>query len=420
MALRAVVFGLTGVLTDDDPGDKSTGFAGERGAALTAEVRELFDYLREKKIRPIVLSNRNWRFTHNANGRQLTIDEFIAEAYGEAKLYVANRGDLPHKPQKECIEALLKLENLQRHEVIYVGNSTQDFRTAVNSGLLYLNAIWDKKESDYGFVFESPREIIRFIDLFALKEHHWFYALDNLVSLRSLAPFSTYKQAYAEYSAAAREAAKQGTPQRHFFLNSTVASLYFSGLMANVDRIACVPGHNRGFGNPAMNDVLEIVGDIFGKKYLPDLIVRHTDTPGQRKTRNTGGEPDPVTQLNSIHLTRKPLKNGTERYKTPVKLKDQAVLVFDDFCTRGYSFEAARLFLEKAGARVMLVSWLKTINSDYTVVHYDRDFDPYAPLTVTAKDVGTKVTPYLSGIVDNDAPAELTADFRRFVKWKRK
>jgi hypothetical protein len=420
VALRAVIFGLTGVLTDDDPGDKSTGLAGERGDALTAEVRELFDYLREKKIRPIVLSNRNWTFTDNTNGRHYTIDEFVATAYGEAKLYVANRGDLPHKPQKECIEALLKLENLERHEVIYVGNSTKDFRTAVNSGLLYLNAVWDKKESDYGFVFESPRDIIRFIDLFALKTHPWFYALEKPVRYRSLAPFSTFKEAYAQYSAAARAAAKQGTPQRHFFLNSTVASLYFSGMMADVDRIACIPGHHVGYGNPAMNDVLQIVGKVFATKYLPDLIVRHMDTPGQRNTRNTGGEPEPVTQINSIYLTKHPLKNETDRYSDPIKLKGQTVLVFDDFCTRGYSFEAARMFLERAGAHVMEVSWLKTINRDYTVVKYDKSFDPYSPLTVDRSEIRTQAIPYVRGIVDHEAPAELTADFQRFVNWKRR
>jgi predicted amidophosphoribosyltransferase len=415
--LKALIFGLEGVLIKDVAGLPDTGLVSARKDQIRAELRQVFEFLRSKGVRPIVLSNRNWKFS--GAGKSLTLDEALSQMYGPLKLYVTTRGDLPaFKPRRESIEALLRLEQLQAHEVAMVGMSQKDFRTAANSNLLFLNATWDRRETQYGFVFESPAEIIRFVELFALKEHPWFYQIDEPVCYRSLGPYSTWYEEWREYSEAAERALKRVTEDRHFFLNTVVASLYFTGLIQKVDKIACIPGHEAGYGNPAMNDSLTLVGKIFRKNYVPDLIVRHGSARSQRMERRARREPTPEAQFTSIHLTKFPLKSGEQRYLTPIKLRDKTILIFDDFTTHGYSFEAARYFLKQAGAEVVLVSCLKTIRRGYRVIQLARQFDPYRPLTLSPGELRWRELSYDQYVVDPDAPMELSEDFERFKNWQ--
>src|SRR5690348_8878435 len=100
MALQAVLFGLEGVLLRDSKGDQTTGLGQDSSGKLKAEVRKLFDFLRSKDVRPIIVANRNW--TIRVNGQPKPLDEALKSVYGDLKVYVANRGDMPRKPQAAC------------------------------------------------------------------------------------------------------------------------------------------------------------------------------------------------------------------------------------------------------------------------------------------------------------------------------
>jgi hypothetical protein len=418
MPLKALIFSIDGVLLKDASGASNTGLVSARRDQIRLELRQVFDFLRTKGVRPIVLSNRDWRFT--GDGPPTTLDDVLRQRFGDHKLYVVARGDLPAPKQTaESIRALLELEQLEPREVAMLGVSLMDFRAAVNSNLLFLNANWDRREIDYGFVFQTPAEVMRFIDVFALKEHPWFYRIDQPLTYRSLGPYSTWADDSRIYSAAAEQALKRVTDDRHFFLNTLVASLYFTGLIQGVDKIACVPRHQIGYGNPAMDETLALVGRIFRKNYIPDLIVRHADAPSQRSERIARREPAPEAQFNSIHLTKHPLKKGTERYAAPVRLHSQRILVFDDFTTQGYTFEAVRHFLKQAGATAVLVSVLKTVRRGYRVISLDRSFDPYRPLSLNAGVLRWDELPYDEHVADTNAPMELSEDFERFRSWRQ-
>lgn len=409
MALKAVLFGLEGVLIKD---------RGNLGSSIVGDLRRLFDYLRANNIEPIILSNRDWVITNPRTDATSEIDGFLNERYGPHTLYVTTRMGLPPKPSRAAAGTVLSKHELSSSEVIYIGNSEIDFRTAINSDLLFINAIWERQEVGYGFVLSSPSEVGRFISAFGLKQHPWYYQIDDPIQYRSMAPFSTHWEDYREYSLAARQAAKTGTPERHFFLKSLVASLHFSGLTDDINYIACYPGHKPGFGNPFMDDVLAILGDCFRANYIPDLIVRRTQAPKSQLLRIRGRDPDPLSQLNTICLTKLPLRQPGKRYKTPVRLSGKTVLVIDDFCTEGYSLEAARLFLEEAGANVILVSWLKTINRGYNILGLRKKFDPYKPQQFDRSDLTIKVLPYGRYIVDNIAPEELKQAFEQYRTWQ--
>jgi hypothetical protein len=405
MTLKAVVFGLEGVLINSEDGLTSQ---------ATKELKDLFALLRSKSILPVVFTNRNWVLTHKKTGEKTPVAKMLVSLFGEHTFVLTTQEGIPPKPQRAAIEGLLDKLGMETNEVIYVGRSMTDFRTAINGGLLFLNAVWTKKEVPYGFECNLPSQIGEFVTLYCLKKHPWYFSIDTPVTVRAMAPFSTLLEAYTQYSQFARQAAKTGTAERHFFTRSLVTSLYFSGLIPRVSYVACVPGHKPGYGNAAMDDVLTVLGQNFHKNYIPDLLVRHAEAPKSQSLRMNGQQPSPLSQLKTIVLTGKPIKKGTERYKNRLSLADKTVLVIDDFCTQGYSLEAARNFIEAAGGQAILVAWLKTINRDYEHVKVKAEFDPYQPQSFANKDITTKSLSYQAHIVDPAAPYELAGAFKKY------
>ena len=405
MPLRAVILGIDGVFFDTRDGGR------QAPEPIRSEIRRLFDSLRDIGVAIIVLSNRSFQ-VQDADGNTRPMRDHLKDVYGDLQLYETRAMGLPPKGSKKLMPRVLGELGLSSDETIYVGTTKWDLRTAVNAHLLFANAAWLQEDTPYGFVFRSPAAVRAFVDVVATRTHPWFYAIDNPVMFRSLAPFSTYRPDYELYSRAARRAAKVGSDEQDFFLQSLAWSIYVTKLRFNY--VACVPGHKRGFGNHVMDDALRVIAQIGGGKYLPDLIVRHTDAPKSQTVRQQQGEPSPLAQLNTICLTQLPMKTRETRYKHPVRIRGNRVLVVDDFCTAGYSLEACRAYLERAGAEVLAVSWLKTINVPYHVVKVMRDFDPYQQATFDINDIKTRQLPYSAHIADPAAPLELLRTFRRY------
>ena len=107
-------------------------------------------------------------------------------------------------------------------------------------------------------------------------------------------------------------------------------------------------------------------------------------------------------------------------YKTnPIK-PGKSVLVVDDICTQGNSFEAARLFVQAAGARAIALSWLKTINTHYNAISREVPIpDPYHPITVqdVLRRVPVVAHEYSSAINDVKATLDLAQVYRRYKTW---
>ncbi|MDK1358535.1 phosphoribosyl transferase, partial [Cronobacter sakazakii] len=81
-----------------------------------------------------------------------------------------------------------------------------------------------------------------------------------------------------------------------------------------------------------------------------------------------------------------------------------------------FSFESARAYIEATGARVILVSWLKTINTDISTLGQLPKFDAYKPNIFEKAPVG-KTHSYRDNIVDILAPTELTRLFSAYKNW---
>ncbi len=380
------------------------------------EVNKLITFFKKKGIDFVIHTNRGWY--HEENQKKENLKDYLTKMWGNFDyLCYAEDFNLSPKPQAASINNILKQKNWKATETLYIGASDSDMRTAVNGNILFLRATWWNNSTDYGFEFATPKDIARFIDTFCLRNHLWCHEInDGDFNFYALAPFSTMKPEYTLYSEDARSAAKKGLGHPDFWIGAIVSSLYFSGIHNQIDYVTVYPGHKVGFGNRVMNEAISIFGKCFRKKYLEDLIIRHTQSTKSQTARNSGIAIDHLNQLNTIYLNEHPKKSNTESYKKSPLGSGKTILVIDDITTMGYSLEAARAYIEKTGASVILASWLKTINRDIQRLKPLPEFNPYVPNTFTNAEI-EKTYGYKQNITNILAPDELTTIFKKFKDW---
>ncbi|WP_137552082.1 phosphoribosyl transferase, partial [Escherichia coli] len=371
-------------------------------------------YFRTKKIEFVVFTNRGWV----VGDERTPLEDVLQKHWGEFKyLCRAKDKSIPGKPTADATKYVLDLMGWESTETLYIGASINDMQTAVNGELLFLRATWWADKTDYGFEFSTPKDIARFIDTFCLREHLWCHEIhDGDFNFYALAPFSTMKEEYTLYSEDARAAAKHGLGHPEFWTSALISSLYFSGIHKMINYVSVYPGHKQGYGNNIMDEAISIFGKCFRKTYIPDLILRHTTSKKSQKARNEGVAIDHCNQLNTICLNSQPHRNPRTTYKKPPLGPGKTVLLIDDITTRGYSFESARAYIQRTGAKVILVSWLKTINTDISTLGELHDFNPYQANHFENVPLG-KSHSYRANIVDILAPAELTRLFSAYQQW---
>jgi hypothetical protein len=293
--------------------------------------------------------------------------------------------------------------------------------TAVNGKLLFLNALWHGKANPYGYHFNSPLDVARFVDCFCLGLDDWFWQIvDGNVRVYALGPFSTLSAQYVEakpYSAHARDTAKHLGGDATFWGRLLAASVYLSGLRDEIDYIAPYPGHSTNSEQPVISEALTILAKSLRKKYLADLIVRHTSAPKSQMLRMKGKAVDPLDQLNTIHLNPRPLKSDKgDVYVSPPLRRGKSILVVDDICTEGNAFETARAYTENTGAKAICLAWLKTPNRDYHSFSQRPKLKPYDANKLAS---APQRNPHWFShhIVARDASVDLNKVFARYYNW---
>jgi hypothetical protein len=388
---------------------------------LTTEVGQLIGWLRSNDVQPIFIGNHPW-IAKAADGSTKDLKVLLAEQWGEVPWYIAMNGDMPFKPTAGAMQHVLAKEGWQPHEAIYVGNTENDMRTAVNGNLLFLNALWHGEASPYGYQFDSPLDVARFVDCFCLGIDDWFWVLeDGDTRIYTLAPYSTMSAQYAEaqqYSTHARDTAKHLGGDATFWGRLLAASVYLSGLGDEIDYIAPYPGHSIESAQPVISEALTILAGSLRKKYLPDLIIRHTTAPKSQTARIQGNTVNPLDQLNTIRLNASPTKNRKgDLYAHPPIKPGKTVLVVDDICTEGNAFEAARAYIENTGAKTICLGWLKTIKKDYRAFSRRPKLKPYEVNKLTSAP--DRITHWFSQHIRNPhATGELGDVFERYYNWQ--
>jgi hypothetical protein len=387
---------------------------------LFGETIKLLRYLRHRGVEPVFISNHDWKVT--SAGTNKPFRSLLEEQLGPVGYYIGGRDGMPYKPRADSTGHILAEKGWTKREVIYVGNTQDDMKTAANRGLMFVNAMWHAAATPYGFQFDSPLDVARFIDCLCLGLDGWFWALEQgPLRVYSMAPFTTMSAKYAQahaYSANARATSKDGTGDANFWGRLLAARVYFSGLADEVNYITAYPGHAPTSKPTVIADALNILGQSLRKSYLPDLLIRHTKAVKSQTARASGGSVGIDNQITTIKLNTAPTRgvSGTP-YKTMPLKAGKTVLLVDDICTEGNSFEAGRAFIGAVGAATVCISWLKTINSDYhAVVPPFNISNPYMP-QIVKKPITTNTSWYSGSISSHAAPTDLADVYQRYFKW---
>ena len=408
--LKGAIFSLHDVLVTK----------GTINAPLFEETLRLLCYLKARGVEPVFIGNHDWAVT--SLGQSKPFRTLLEERLGPISYYIGGQNGMPYKPRADSTAHILSEKGWQRNEVLYVGNTTDDMKTAANGGLMFVNVMWHGVASPYGFQFDSPRDVARFVDCICLGLDGWFWALEQGdLRVYALAPFTTLSPRYAQahaYSENAKATSKHGAGDANFWGRLLAARIYFSGLADEIDYITAYPGHAPTSNATVISEALNILGQSLRKSYLPDLILRHTKAVKSQTARASGGSVGLDNQLNTIRLNPAPVRGvGGKPYKSPPARGGKRVLVIDDICTEGNSFEGARAYLRAAGAQTVCVSWLKTINKDYRAVSPAfGPFNPYIAQTFPTP-IATTTHWYSSAISSHAAPTDLADVYNRYFSW---
>jgi len=385
--------------------------------ALLEEIIKLVNFSRSIGVEPVMFANVEWSVDDQP------LDQALGPRLPSVRWFFANRGNCEHKPTAAAVPSVCEQMGWNPRDVLYLGNTEADMRTAVNGGVLFLKASWYESGTSYGLEFASPMEVARFLDIFCQREYLWHFEIRDESGLEfySLAPFSTLTRRYKSYSADARAAAKFGLGHPAYWTQALYSTVYFAQLHTRFDYVACYPGHATDSPASLMEEPFAALAGSFRKKLLPDLIVRHTTARKSQRVRRAGGRLSHLDQLNTICLNATPIRNrqtGSRYVRSPLR-RGKTVLVVDDFCTQGYSLDAARLYIAQTGAQAILVSWLRTINSDYLQLmpRADVSWNPYEPQEFETLPGGTKRHPYRGTVAEDEAASEVDEKFDRFCSW---
>jgi hypothetical protein len=408
MPLKAVLIGPRGTVFKDNK-------------AQTRLLDDLIQFIRRMNALKVHVGLWSQHpVNYNEQGHLESVESYLSRQSGASvPFYRAAWGNLLARRRGGAVAPILKGLGVEPHETILVGNNTEDMLAGVNNKLLLVRPEWYPGSHEYGFTVRSIGELAQFCELFGLRKHPIFWSVDDgNLQVRSMGPFSTRIPDFAIFGADARDAAKYDAGERQFWFLMIVSSLYFSGLMQQIDFVAAFPGHNpRSISQVrlGLDALLTTLGKCFKKDYLPDLIVRHrlaiksqTASPEQKTFRN---------QLNTLHLNRRARHYDRDPPKSDIRLKGKRVLVVDDICTNGRSLDAARAYIEAAGGTAVLFSWLKTISRSFLHMNPVPTLAPFEANRIAVEPRAVEYG-YSANIVSDDAPGEIDRTLAAYKRWR--
>ena len=411
--LKGVIFSLSDVLVHRGTIDKD----------LLLEVIKLLRFLISENVQPVLVSNSTWTVTM-PDGTKKEFQDYLSELIGQKLPYYQGGKDIEYKQYGTAMQAILRKQGWSPSEVLYVGNTHEDVQAASNGGFPLLNAKWHGDNSPYGFEFASPKEIASFIDCCCLNAGDWFWGIeDGPLRVYSIAPFAEYSRAYPEgaiYSTDAKQAVKADAGNIRFWGLLMAARIHLSGIGSEIDFVAPYPGHKMSSKKTKLMNAVAVVSGSLRARYLFDFIERHTDAPKSQALRVAKMKPPIENQIHTIKLNPHATRTGPKqlKYKNPPALRGKTVLVVDDICTEGNSLESARAFFEKAGAKVVLLSWLKTPgpNDYHAITSLTPPIkDPFKPYT--SKSTTQKVYSNSGNVINPNADSEIAAAYLKYSAW---
>jgi len=408
--LRGAIFSLRNVLVKEGQLDK----------AKVLETIRLIKYLISVGVQPVLVSNSTWTMV---DGKE-PFNDYFSRLVGQQLPYYQGGKDMAYKQYAAAMKHILEDQGWEPQEVVYIGNTQHDIQAASNGGLLFLNAKWHETNSPFGFEFNSPKDIAKFVDCCCLAPKDWFWSIEQAnLRVYAIAPLGEYSKAYphaATYSTDAKNAVKFGVGDLRFWGLLMAARMHLSGIGAEASYVAPYPGHKTTSEKAELLQAVRIASGSLRARYLEDYIVRHQDAPKSQTIRNSGQQPSAHNQLATIHLRTDPLKTGEVggRYKSRPNVNGKTLVLVDDICTQGHSLEAARAFAEAAGANIICLCWLKTPgpNDYHEIVSLNPSIKrPYSKYVPEGQE--TAIHSNSGNVINHNAAAEIADAFTRFNGW---
>lgn len=402
MPLKLVLVSPSGTLVKDEKLNK----------AHIAELCECIASCGAAGITFAIWSNRQWR----VNGTK-PLEDYLSEKAGVQVHAVGVPFGHPGRQRAGSVGPILAKFGVQLHETILVGARDEDMHAGVNNKLLLLRPAWYGSELKYGFELDSISKLSRFCLIFGTRTHPIYWRVSDArrgIQMAAMGPFSTMIEAYAKFGSDAVAAAKYEAGTLEFWHQLITSTLYFSGIIHQVDLIAVYPGHGSGVKEKAFYEVLSLLGKCFRKKFCVDLLLRHKDAAKSQPTKAALRKF--AVQVNTLRLNRYPRQYGGEPSASQILLKGKTVLVVDDICTSGRSLDTARAYLAAASAQTILFSWLKTVNTDFVSMQPAPPLKPFEVNTIEAEPTSVSFG-YSGHIVDGLAPAEIDHLLKQFQEW---
>lgn len=361
MTLKAVIFDYKSIF----------------GGGATVQIRDLLLWLRQNGLLTCVFSTDPMDVAAAAQ----------QGGYPAPDAYV-NRADVPggkNRGSPAWTDAAQARLNVERHEMLYIGCTALDWRTAINSAVFYLHAGWTGPQppATTSITASEPRDVLIFASHYLMQAPRWSFRLDDVtrrVSLRCLlpagavlpstSPAPTFKlQDVFTYSRDVRVGANSA---RDLLVLHTVSSLYVEGLLAKNAYFCVYPSSAQGKISEELEQYVRPAASLVHGYYKQNLLVRVVDAPdtslARVRARNTG------TSANISISTQASTVRVGETFRG--KLAGRTVIVFDDFTTTGMSLEWARILLQAAGAAHVVLLTIGKYSTSY------MGYEPRPPATI--------------------------------------
>jgi adenine/guanine phosphoribosyltransferase-like PRPP-binding protein len=156
-----------------------------------------------------------------------------------------------------------------------------------------------------------------------------------------------------------------------------------------------------------MGPFVQLAARLFRDRYVPDLLIRHTQAMDSGQARKKQVSPTFLNQTNTMML------NSAHRDRAEGK----SIVLVDDFITRGYSCKCARNLLLLAGAAKVTCVALGKYGPSMTVVTRPKGYkwDPYTAKTHTS---GTFIEYSQMGTTDANALTIVRDSYQRVAQTK--
>lgn len=124
-------------------------------------IQELLDELENRGIILAVNSNKPDEYTNNLIRKHYPGNNFIA--------IIGARANIPYKPDPYSANEIVEMMGFEKDEVLYVGDSDSDVKTAKNAGLKCVGCLWGFRDlktlQDAGadYIISKPEELLNLL-----------------------------------------------------------------------------------------------------------------------------------------------------------------------------------------------------------------------------------------------------------------